>query len=54
MLDFNRIQLTTSSATSIIGSFLVIAVFIGVVIIRRGAQVIERVRRKGIPIIKLL
>ena len=30
-LDFDRVRLTTSSATSVIGSFLVVAVFVGVV-----------------------
>ena len=31
-LDFDRIQLTTSSATSVIGSFPVVLVFVGVII----------------------
>ena len=45
-LDFDRIQLTTSSATSIIGGFAVVAVFAGVfvVIMRRRTRVTERVR----------
>ena len=54
MLDFNRIQLTTSGATSIIGSFLEITVFTGVVITQRRTYIVERVRRRGIPIVELL
>ena len=45
-LDFDRIRLTISSTTSIIGSFVVVAVFVGVsvVITRKRARVAERVR----------
>ena len=46
MLDFDRIRLTTSSTTGIIGGFVVVAVFVGVfiVITRRRIYVAERVR----------
>ena len=54
-LDFDRIRLTTSSATGIIGSFLKVSVFAGVFVIitQRGTHIMERVRRRGIPTVEL-